>query len=222
MGAVYREAFLAHGVTASDEEVHRAVLSTWREVAERRARGEERWSIGGGEASFWRRFVAEVFARSGGGELPDALLAGLVRHFQQACHWRVYPEVPEALAALKQAGLKLLVVSNWDSSLPPLLTEMGLTAFFDDVVVSALVGASKPSRLIFDVALARAGVAPAEALHVGDSLHDDYHGARAAGLRALLVDRSGRSPAGVESVSSLDEVLDRVFPGAGAKRDASR
>ncbi|HQR44920.1 MAG TPA: HAD-IA family hydrolase [Thermoanaerobaculia bacterium] len=220
--AVYRDAFAAWGVTAEAGDVHLAVHETWRDVAVLRARGEESWTIGGGEASFWRRFVAEVFSRVGGGELPDAMLAGLVRHFRQACHWRVYAEVPAVLEALRAGGLKLLVVSNWDSSLPPLLSELGLAPFFDDVVVSALVGKSKPSRGIFEEALGRAGVAAGEALHVGDSLHDDYDGARAAGLAALLVDRHGRAPAGVEAVASLEEILPRVLPGRGAEDRPSR
>ncbi len=209
-------------MTASAEEVQRAVLATWCDVSERRARGEERWSIGGGEAHFWHHFVAEVFARAGGGPLPDELLAGLVRHFRNAAHWRVYPEVQDVLGALRAGGVRLLVVSNWDSSLPPLLTELGLTPYFDDILVSALFGASKPSRAIFDEAVRLAGVAHDEALHVGDSLHDDYHGAREAGLAALLVDRSGQALAGIETVSSLVEVVPRVLSAAGAGRLASR
>ena len=216
--AVYRDAFAAWGVTADAGTVHHAVLETWRDVAARRARGDEGWSIGAGEAAFWRSFVAEVFARVGGGDLPDAMLAGLVRHFRQACHWRVYADVPAVLAALRTGGTKLLVVSNWDSSLPPLLAELGLTPFFDDVVVSTLVGTSKPARGIFDEALRRAGVAAHEALHVGDSLHDDYHGAKAAGLSALLLDRAGRVPKGdgIETIGSLAELPDRVHPRGGA------
>ncbi len=218
--AVYRNTFADFGVTAPVETVRSAVQETWREVAARRARGDAHWAIGAGEAVFWRRFVAEVFARVGGGELPDELLAGLVRHFREAAHWRVYPEVPEVLATLRREGLILLVVSNWDSSLPPLLTQLGLTPFFHDVVVSTLVGASKPSREIFEIALRRAGVPAAEALHVGDSLHDDYDGAKAAGLSALLVDRTGRGPKGdgVESVGSLAGVVERVLPEHAAAR----
>ncbi len=213
MDEVYRDAFAAHGVSAPAAEVDRAVRETWREVSERRARGEETWAIGAGEGPFWRRFVAEVFARVGGGELPDELLAGLVTHFRDPKSWRVYPEVPGALEALKAGGLKLLVVSNWDSSLPPLLAKLGLAAFFDDVVVSALVGVSKPCRGIFDEAVRRAGVSHPEALHVGDSIHDDYLGAKDAGLAALLLDRGGRAPgeSGVETVSSLTEVVRRVL-----------
>ncbi len=222
--AVYRAPFAAYGVSASAETVRGAVHEMWRDVAQRRARGEESWSIGGGEAVFWRRFVADVFARVGGGELPDELLAGLVRHFRQARNWRVFPDVPDTLVELRAAGMKLLVLSNWDSSLPPLLAEMGLTPFFDDVVVSALVGASKPSRGIFDEAVRRAGVSHAEALHVGDSLWDDYFGAKEAGLSALLLDRTGRvaGTEGVERIASLGEVAGRVLPARETAGPASR
>ncbi len=87
--------------------------------------------------------------------------------------------------------------------------------------MSSLFGASKPSPAIFEEAVRMAGVAREEALHVGDSLHDDYHGAKAAGLAALLVDRSGKAPPGVESVASLAEIVPRVLPGGEAERRAS-
>lgn len=185
--------------------------ATWREVREARDRGEERWGGSGGEAGFWRRFVAAVYARVGGGEMPDPLLASLVAHFREEVHWALYPEVPSVLAALRAMGLKLAVVSNWDSSLPSLLARLGIGDAFDDVIVSAVVGASKPDRGIFAEALRRAGVAPGAALHVGDSLVDDYHGARAAGLHALLVDRAGRVPEGFETIRSLSELPPRVL-----------
>lgn len=191
--------------------MRRAVHATWRDVDEARERGEERWGGAGGEAGFWRRFVAAVYARVGGGEMPDPLLASLIAHFREEMHWTLYPEVPSVLAALRAMGLKLAVVSNWDSSLPSLLARLGLGDAFDDVIVSAVVGASKPDRGIFAEALRRAGVAPGAALHVGDSLVDDYHGARAAGLHALLVDRAGRVPEGYETIRSLSELPPRVL-----------
>jgi putative hydrolase of the HAD superfamily len=203
---VYREAFATHGVEADLEAVHRAVRAAWREVDARRERGEERWGGSDGEAGFWRRFVEEVFRRAGGKGLPEPLLRGLIAHFRQDKHWKVYPETREVLSALRGAGMTLLVVSNWDSTLPRLLERLELLPFFDGVVVSAVVGASKPSRAIFDEAVRRAGVPHADALHVGDSLVDDYHGARAAGLHALLVDRLGRAPEGSEAIRSLSEL----------------
>ncbi len=143
--------------------------------------------------------------------MPEALLAELVAHFAEERHWAVYPETRPVLRALRGAGLRLAVVSNWDSTLPSLLARLGLAGEVDTVVVSALVGVSKPARGIFDEAVRRAEVAHAEALHVGDSLTDDYHGAREAGLAALLLDRRRRARAGVEAIASLDEVPDRVL-----------
>jgi putative hydrolase of the HAD superfamily len=208
---VYRRAFATHGVEAEIEAVHRAVHATWREVAARRERGEERWGGPEGETGFWRRFVEEVFGRSGGRGLPEPLLRGLVEHFREDKHWKVYPETPDVLSALRREGMRLLVVSNWDSTLPSLLERLDLLPFFDGVVVSAVFGSSKPSRAIFDEAVRLAGVAHGDALHVGDSLVDDYHGARAAGLHALLLDRAGRAPEGSEAIRSLSELPPRVL-----------
>jgi putative hydrolase of the HAD superfamily len=164
-----------------------------------------------------------VWGRLGGdGALPPELLPVLVRHFREPGNWRVYPEVPGVLAALRAAGLKLFVVSNWDSSLPDLLAALGLSPFFDGMLVSALFGTSKPAPAIFEEAVRRAGVPAADVLHVGDSLHDDYDGARAAGLAALLVDRRGRAPAGVDAVRSLEEILPRVLPEGAHRRPPSR
>lgn len=156
--------------------------------------------------------MQDVLARVGGGELPEGLLDELVAHFARPESWSLYPEVLEVLEALRVRGMKLLVVSNWDSSLPGLLDRLDLTRRFDAVVVSALVGASKPAREIFETALAAAGVAAHEALHVGDSPSEDYEGARAAGVPALLLDRSGVAGEGFETIRSLQEILPRLAP----------
>jgi putative hydrolase of the HAD superfamily len=190
--------------------VHDAVHATWRDVDAARERGEERWGGAGGEAGFWRRFVATVYGRVGGGAMPESILGELVAHFREERHWTLFPETKSVLADLRAQGLRLVIVSNWDSSLPALLDRLHLTAAVDEVVVSALVGVSKPARGIFDEAVRRASVPHAEVLHVGDSLTDDYHGAREAGLSALLLDRRGRAREGVEAIASLDEVPRRL------------
>lgn len=207
---VYAEAFAEHGVEASVEDVHRALHTTWRAVAERQARGEERWGGPGGEAGFWRRFVETIFATLGGGEMPGPLLARLVAHFQSERHWALFPEVNDVLESLSARGLRLAVVSNWDSSLPSLLERLDLARRFDAIVVSSIVGVSKPARGIFDEALRLVNVSANEALHVGDSAEEDYAGAIEAGLAALLLDRKGRGREGCETITSLTEILSRL------------
>jgi len=88
----------------------------------------------------------------------------------------------EALAALRERGLKLAVVSNWDCSLPEQLETLGLVDTFDAIVSSAEAGAPKPAPRPFWLALERIGAAPERALHVGDEPADEQ-GAAAAGMR---------------------------------------
>ncbi|HEV2723019.1 MAG TPA: HAD-IA family hydrolase [Thermoleophilaceae bacterium] len=128
----------------------------------------------------------------------------------EALELRVFPDAPPALRGLRGQGVRLVVVSNWDCSLPEWLERTGLAELVDGVVSSAVVGSAKPSREIFRAALDVAGAGPGEALHVGDSLASDVAGARAAGLRAVLIARGGDAPEGVEAIRSLEELLSLI------------
>ena len=97
-----------------------------------------------------------------------------------------------AWARWPRAGFKLGVISNWDERLRPLLEQLKLADYFEAIVVSREVRASKPSRTIFMHAVRELGLPPEAVLHVGDSLSMDVRGARAAGLSALLLKRGAR------------------------------
>ena len=112
------------------------------------------------------------------------------------------------LTSLRERGVVLAVVSNFDSRLIPLLDGLGLAAFFDAVVCSGEAGAAKPDGAIFTHALAVLGVEASEALHVGDNPEADYDGARAAGLEALLVDR-GAAANHTGVITDLGGILER-------------
>lgn len=116
-----------------------------------------------------------------------------------------YPEAAGILAELRAGGLRLVAASNWDCSLAEVLDRVGLCEALDAVVPSALVGAAKPDPRLFSAALATVSAQAGRSVHVGDSQEHDVAGARAAGLRAILVAReSTRSDAtGVPAVSSL-------------------
>jgi FMN phosphatase YigB (HAD superfamily) len=103
----------------------------------------------------------------------------------------VLPGVPEALAELRRARLRLVVVSNSDGTVERGLAEVGLRGLVDVVVDSHLVGFEKPDPRIFSHALSIFGSDPARTLHVGDTYAADIVGARAAGVHALLLDPHG-------------------------------
>ncbi len=134
-------------------------------------------------------------------DLQGALLDSL--------RFRAFPEVPGVLRALRAAGARLVVLSNWDVSLHEALAATGLAPLVDAAVSSAEAGAAKPDRRAFAAALALAGAGPDEAVHVGDSPEFDVAGARAAGLAAVLVVRGGPLPPaepGVTAIRSLSEL----------------
>jgi putative hydrolase of the HAD superfamily len=123
-----------------------------------------------------------------------------------ALEFRPYDDAIPALNELRDRGHGRLVVSNWDCALPDWLGPPGLLDLVDGVVTSAEVGAAKPDARVFRRALELAGVGPNHALHVGDSPDSDVRGARAAGIRAVLVQRDGEPPPGLEHVRSLREL----------------
>ena len=102
-----------------------------------------------------------------------------------------HADAEETLRALRSRGLRLVVVSNWDCSLPEVLAGAGLAPLLDGVIASATVGVAKPAAAAFEAALLLAAASPTEAVHVGDSSAHDVEGARAAGVAAILLDRSG-------------------------------
>lgn len=116
-----------------------------------------------------------------------------------------YPDAVPALEELRERGQKLIVVSNWDVSLTSVLELCGLMPLLDGALSSAGTGSRKPDPGIFHAALELAGCDASEALHVGDTREEDCDGAKAAGIRALLIDRDGEG-----DISSLRQIVDQL------------
>jgi putative hydrolase of the HAD superfamily len=139
-------------------------------------------------------------------DLPGLDHATARRAMLGALEFTPYPDALEALPVLRERGLVTVVVSNWDCSLPDWLGPTGLLELVAGVVTSATAGAAKPDPAVFRRALELAGAESADAVHVGDSLDNDVEGARALGIRAILVQRDGDPPAEVEAVRVLTEL----------------
>lgn len=126
-----------------------------------------------------------------------------------------YDDARAILSSLRFRGCLLGVVSN--TIFPARLmqvrvNELGLAGYLDTFVCSADVGLAKPHSAPFQRALQALAVDPHEAIYVGDKVETDIAGARAAGMRAILLERSGRArdAAGylvVERLSALNGIL---------------
>ncbi len=117
-----------------------------------------------------------------------------------------FADAEPALRDLRARGLTLVVVSNWDISLHGVLEGCGLAPLLDGAISSAEAGSRKPDPGIFATALELAGCEATEALHIGDTEEEDCAGARAAGIRALLIDRED----GAGDISSLAQIEEHL------------
>jgi putative hydrolase of the HAD superfamily len=152
------------------------------------------------ERLWWFDIVHNVFYRVGMFEGFDDYFDEVFQAFAGSDHWALYPDTLRTLKELKDAGVELGVVSNFDTRLFGLLRGVGLADLFDTVTISSLAHSAKPAPQIFRQAVEKHAVDPNEAVHIGDSLRDDVEGAIAAGLDAVWLNRD-KQAAGTTSSS---------------------
>jgi putative hydrolase of the HAD superfamily len=145
---------------------------------------------------------------------------GLYQGQSEAGYAAVQPRdgVGETLAALRQRGLHLGIVSNIDDDqFHPLWERIGLGPYFDAVTTSEEARSCKPHPGIYRHALGKAGdVAPEEVVFVGDSLDYDVVGANALGMTTVLINDPPSQVEGDEGpdyvIETIPEVLQIVSP----------
>ncbi len=210
---IYATVFAGHSIAATAEQFESAFREAWRE-----------WEHEGPfeaseEASFQRLMALDrlVFDRLGYPDLPESFFRDVDLAFRRRSAFYVFPDVIPALRAMRAAGLRLAVVSNWGWAAPELLQNLELAQHFEVLSISARVGYQKPHPAIFEHALELLGVDASQAIHVGDDPRADVLGARRAGIEAVLVDRHGRAhpPIGADTptdgvtvIADLAELLD--------------
>jgi HAD superfamily hydrolase (TIGR01549 family) len=157
------------------------------------------------DEAIWVRFTEDIVRGMGGsGPAVRQVAERIVRGWEEAGNFEIYEDVVPTLGDLRRRGLKLGLVSNTSRDLGAFVSHHGLDV--DAWVSSGALGKVKPSPLIFRAALELLGVEAREAVMVGDSLTDDVEGARAAGLRAILLDRAGLFPSSTDRIASLAEL----------------
>lgn len=160
-----------------------------------------------------RQNVAEMWRALGKPPLGDSDWLALAQAFAQIPVTRyVHPGGLELLIELKSRGFVLGAISDWEDTLPALLTDFGIRPHLSALAVSALVGVTKPAPELFQDALRQVGAAPETSLHIGDWYALDVTGARAAGMQALLFDHAERTPnADCPRVITFTEMADYLL-----------
>ncbi len=189
VGETYADVARDHGANldpARLSEAFRGVFATMPALAFESAPSMELQRL---ERQWWRELVRRVVAEVGEVDAFQPFFDALYDHYSRGGAWQLYPEVKAVLAELREAGLRIAVVSNFDSRLENILTALEVDRYLSALVYSSRAGSAKPDARIFELALDELGCAPGETLFVGDSMKADYHGALNAGLVPVLVDR---------------------------------
>jgi putative hydrolase of the HAD superfamily len=152
--------------------------------------------------SIWHRFTEEIFIGMGG---PEVLASECATEIEEGWgvseNFELFEDVLPVLDELRAARLKIAVVSNGIRDLTEFVSHHRLDV--DAIVDSRSHGRVKPHPTIFQAALDALDVPAAEAVMVGDSVEEDVEGARALGLRAILIDREERHPEFQERLTDL-------------------
>ena len=150
-------------------------------------------------------------------DVKHEVIAGTTNEFCEEFmkYVRIDEHTKSALEKL-HGKYKLGIVSNFaiPECVDKLLTKHGLEAFFDVVVVSGAVNKRKPSPEIFERALEKLGVNAEDTVFVGDTVDADVIGAKAAGMKAVFIERRVQEDAEqacpnqtIKSLSELSEAI---------------
>jgi putative hydrolase of the HAD superfamily len=157
------------------------------------------------ERARWRAIVASVLDDVSD---PEACFQELFAHFARPEAWCCRPEDGPTLRSLRRRGYILGLASNYDRRLRSVAAGLAPLRPVEHLVISSEVGWRKPARPFFDAVCRVVGADPGRVLYVGDDPANDYEGARAAGLQAVLLDPEAKVPTTADWVTSLRELLE--------------
>jgi putative hydrolase of the HAD superfamily len=211
VGAVYAQIAVRHGIALEGQAIDAGFAEDFhRALREMRGKGEPVWETEEGAWAFWRRVLDAIYTRLAGRTCPEDCFRATWVAFERDEAWRVFSDVPPALDALRNQDIRMGIVSNFDRRLHKIVQAVGLKDYFGAVLPSTDVGFSKPHPRILEEALRRLSAEAAGALCIGDEPATDVAGAKAVGMRCLLLDRRKRLPAGDGVIHSLAKLPERL------------
>jgi putative hydrolase of the HAD superfamily len=156
--------------------------------------------------AFWHD-VYGIFFRELGIADANGLIDTVYAEFTDLANYALFEDVVPVLERLRDDGLRLGIISNFEEWLERLLDHLGVSTYFDVRVISGVEGMEKPDPRIFELAMSRAGVEADASVYVGDNPRFDIDPAAALGMLPVLIDRRERFPdAAGARITSLHEL----------------
>ena len=192
VGEIYSNLARKYGVEAEAKELQTAFVKSFKASSPLAFPGLDAREVPDYEFRWWKAIAKQTFAQVGVLEkFPDfsEFFHHLYGYFATQKPWYVYQDVLPVIKNWHDQGIEMGIISNFDSRIHAVLIALELQDWFSSITISSTVGAAKPDPQIFLSALAKHRCQPEEALHIGDSLTEDYHGAKTAGMQAMHLKR---------------------------------
>jgi putative hydrolase of the HAD superfamily len=169
------------------------------------------------DEEIWIAFTADI-VRGMGGDAGGARACAveIVQRWEDHANFDLYDDAVPVLEEVRRHGLRIGLISNGQRDLEDFARHHLLDV--DVAVGSKSHGRTKPHASIFESALSALGVSAPEAVMVGDSYADDIEGARALGMRAILLDRDGLAPDEPDRIPDLRALPAALGLGAVSER----
>jgi putative hydrolase of the HAD superfamily len=209
IGEVYRSLALEFGVEVDTLTLEYAFRDSFKTALPPVFPGVELDKIPQKEFDWWKAIATSTFTKiEKFKQFPDfeVFFDRLYYHFATQKPWFVYPDVVPTLQNWQQQGVELGIISNFDTRLYSVLKQLDLEQFFTSITVCSLVGAAKPKPAIFLAALAKHNCIPQQAWHIGDSLTQDYHGAKQVGIKSFWLNRFQPTGIGENQLPNLSSL----------------
>ncbi|ACK64767.1 REG-2-like, HAD superfamily (subfamily IA) hydrolase [Rippkaea orientalis PCC 8801] len=210
VGEIYSAIAANSGVESSPQLLDLAFYQSFKNAPPLAFSGVDTLAVMDLEYHWWKTLAQETFSQV---ELLDkfrdfdVFFRELYDHFSTASPWFVYEDVFSSLNHWQKQGIALGIISNFDSRIYEVLDLLGLTHFFSTITISSTTGAAKPDSKIFKVALEKHDCKPDQSWHIGDSLKEDYEGAKSVGLQAFLLQRNPATPHGKQVINTFEDLI---------------
>ncbi|WGV26841.1 HAD-IA family hydrolase [Halotia branconii] len=197
VGEVYSQIAQEFDVEVAPEVLNTAFIKSWKAAPPPIFPDADPQDIPQREFDWWQIIALNTFESAGVlKQFSDfsAFFGELYIHFGTGQPWFIYPDVLPSLLDWQRSGIELGILSNFDSRIYSVLQSLGLSQYFKSITISTQARAAKPDPRIFAIALEKHNCQPEAAWHIGDSIEEDYQGAKAAGLRGIWINRDQIQP----------------------------
>jgi putative hydrolase of the HAD superfamily len=205
VSAVYADVASKHGSQLTETDV-RSRLGKAMAVFDQDSAANDFQTTEPKEFELWKEVVRRVVDDVEG---FNTFFDELYERFGQPGVWRVFDEVAETFERLNEIGMRIVIASNFDKRLHRVCDAYPELAGIKTRVISSEVGYRKPSKQYYNAVVNACGCAASEILMVGDTPSNDVEGAIAAGLNAVLIDRT-KDAVPPQRISSLNQIVELI------------